>query len=76
VPLPSGGRRAGFVAHSFRPKLVGIRTRTFTGWLQDGTYAPHTEAGFRAPANKTLLLIGNGLLAKKGVRDLRKAGAA
>ena len=76
VPLPAGGRRAGMVAHSFQPKLVGVRTRTLTGWLQDGIYAPHTEAGFRAPANKTLLLVGNGLLAKKGVRELRKAGAA
>jgi hypothetical protein len=26
-------------------------------------YAPHTETGYRAPANKTLLLLLNGLLA-------------
>ncbi|HEY2600274.1 MAG TPA: hypothetical protein VGI67_01870 [Thermoleophilaceae bacterium] len=33
------------------------------------TYAPHTETGYRAPPNKTLLLLLNGLLAKRGVRS-------
>jgi hypothetical protein len=32
-------------------------------------YAPHTETGYRAPPNKTLLLLLNGALAKKGVRQ-------
>jgi hypothetical protein len=40
-----------------------------------GTYAPHTEAGYRAPANKTLLLLLNGLLAKRGVRAARRTAA-
>jgi hypothetical protein len=74
--LPSGGRRAGLVAHDYKPKLVGLNTRQQTGWLEDGVYAPHTDAGFRAPANKTLLLIANGLMAKRGVRQTRKAGEA
>ena len=39
-------------------------------------YAPHTESGFRAPPNKTLLLILNGLLAKIGLRRARKQAAA
>ena len=74
--LPPGGRRAGLVAHDYRPKLVGLSTRQHTGWLEDGVYAPHTDAGFRAPANKTLLLIANGLMAKRGVRrDLKAAEA-
>ena len=30
--------------------------------------------GFRAPANKTLLLLANGLLAKRGLRKARRAG--
>jgi len=34
------------------------------------------ESKFKAPANKTLLLIGNGLMAKRGVRQARKAGNA
>ena len=39
-------------------------------WLdvdRDGgaRYAPHTESGFRAPANKTILLLGNGYMAKR-----------
>ena len=53
--------------------------RYHTGWLEadpDGTatYAPHTAAGFVGPPNKTLLLLGNGLVAKLGVRSARKAG--
>jgi pyridoxamine 5'-phosphate oxidase-like protein len=77
--LPQGGRRAGLLAHSYRPQLIGLATRYHTGWLEadpDGTatYAPHTAAGFVAPPNKTLLLLGNGLVAKLGVRSARKAG--
>ena len=39
-------------------------------------YAPHTESGFKAPPNKTLLLFFNGLLAKRGLRRARKQAAA
>jgi hypothetical protein len=71
---PPGGRRAGLLAHDYRAKLVGLSARQHTGWLDGGgTYAPHTQAGFRAPANKTLLLLANGLLAKRGVRKAQKA---
>ena len=77
--LPPGGRRAGLVAHSYRAKLIGLSARQHTGWLtvdeQGALYAPHTESGFRAPPNKTLLLFFNGLLAKQGLRRARKAGA-
>jgi hypothetical protein len=81
-PLPPGGRRAGIVGHSYRAKLIGLSARQHTGWLSvadgDAVYAPHTESGFRAPPNKTLLLFFNGLLAKQGLRRARKqaAGAA
>jgi hypothetical protein len=73
APLPTGGRRAGLLGHSYRPQLIGLETRQHTGWLdvsEDGSarYAPHTTTGYRAPANKTLLLLLNGALAKKGVR--------
>jgi hypothetical protein len=74
TPLPDGGRRAGLVGHSYRPKLAGLLTRQYTGWLDGGLYAPHTEAGYQAPPNKTLLLLLNGALAKQGVRKARKAG--
>jgi hypothetical protein len=75
--LPPGGRRAGLTGHSYKPKLVGLETRQHTGWLDVGddgraTYAPHTETGYRAPANKTLLLLLNGMLAKRGVRAAAK----
>jgi hypothetical protein len=78
VPLPPGGRRAGLLGHSFRPQLIGLETRQHTGWLEVGPdgaarYAPHTETGYKAPANKTLLLLLNGLLAKRGVRAAQRA---
>jgi hypothetical protein len=81
--LPSGARRAGLLAHEYRPQLIGLAARQHTGWLevahpdgQQGLYAPHTERGVRAPANKTLLLLANGLLAKRGLRRARRAGRA
>jgi hypothetical protein len=78
--LAPGGRRAGICAHSYRAKLIGLSARQHTGWLTvdaDGAlYAPHTQSGFRAPPNKTLLLFFNGLLAKQGLRRARKQGRA
>jgi hypothetical protein len=38
-------------------------------------YAPHTELGYKAPRNKTLLLLLNGFLAKRGVRRARRDGS-
>lgn len=77
--LPPGGRRAGFLAHSFRSQLVGLSTRTLTGWLDvapdgEARYAPHTIAGFWAPPRKNLLLVVNGLYAKHGIRQARRTG--
>jgi hypothetical protein len=73
-PLPAGGRRAGLLAHRYEPQLIGLETRQCTGWLQDGVYAPHTAGGFRAPANKTLLLLANGFMARRGLKQARAAG--
>jgi hypothetical protein len=77
VPLPPGARRAGLLGHSYRPQLIGLESRAYTGWLEvgedgRGLYAPHTEVGYRAPASKTGLLLLNGLLAKRGVRQARR----
>jgi hypothetical protein len=78
--LPPGGRRAGLLAHAYRPQLVGLSTRVFTGWLDvsgDGAvYAPHTSKGFVAPPRKDLLLVLNGLLAKYGLWQARRHGVA
>jgi hypothetical protein len=79
--LPPGGRRAGVIAHAYRPKLIGLKTIQHTGWLEvaeDGSavYAPHSQTGFTAPPNKTLLLLFNGGMAKRGLRKARKAAAA
>jgi hypothetical protein len=70
-PLPAGGRRAGLLAHAYRQQLVGLAARQHTGWLEDGVYAPHTESGFKAPANKTLLLLANGYMARRGLKKAR-----
>ena len=73
--LPGGGRRAGLLAHDYRAKLIGLAARQHTGWMEvDGgraLYAPHTSSAFRAPANKTLLLLGNGYLARRGLKKAR-----
>lgn len=77
--LPAGGRRAGLLAHAYHPKLVGIATRSMTGWLEvgedgSGIYSPHTAKGWSAPPLKTVLLVMNGLLAKFGYRKARREG--
>jgi len=79
--LAPGARRAGLLGHSYRPRLIGLEARQYTGWLDvaedgRGRYAPHTETGYKAPPNKTLLLLLNGMLAKRGVRAARKAAQA
>lgn len=79
--LPPGGRRAGLLAHRYRPRLVGLSTRGFTGWLDvtaDGVavYAPHTSRGFVAPPRKELLLVSHGPVAKLGVRKARRGQVA
>ena len=73
-PLPAGGRRAGLLAHRYEAKLIGLEARQHTGWLVDGVYAPHTEGGFRAPANKTVLLLANGFMARRGLKQAQALG--
>jgi hypothetical protein len=77
--LPAGGRRAGMLAHDYRARLIGLAARQHTGWMEvDGNralYAPHTASAFRAPANKTLLLLGNGYLARRGLKQAQRARA-
>jgi hypothetical protein len=53
--------------------MIG-RQLDYTGWLEDGVYAPHIESWFRAPANKTLLLLGDGFLARRGLKQARASG--
>ena len=79
--LPEGSRRAGLLAHAYRPQLIGLSTRIFTGWLEvapggGAVYAPHTSRGFIAPPRKNLLLISNGLIAKAGMWQARRKGEA
>jgi hypothetical protein len=69
------------LAHAYRPQLIGLSTRIFTGWLDvssTGTavYAPHTSKGFVAPPRKKLLLVSNGLFAKYGTFQARRQGTA
>jgi len=77
--LPPGERRAGLLAHDYNAKLIGLEARQHTGWLTTdgsrGRYAPHTVSKFKAPANKTLLLLGNGFLARRGLKKAQRASA-
>ena len=77
--LPEGERRAGLLTHDYRPKLIGLQAEQHTGWLSvngaRGTYAPHTRTAFKAPANKTLLLLANGFLARRGLKKAQRAAA-
>ena len=73
--LPSGGRRAGLLVHDYNAQLIGLEARQHTGWLADGIYAPHTVSKFKAPANKTLLLLGNGFLARRGLKKTQRRAA-
>jgi hypothetical protein len=75
-PLPAGGRRAGVLGHSYQPKLIGLDSRQYTGWLDDGVYAPHTETSIHAPANKTVLLLANGFMARRGLKKAKALGRA
>ncbi|MEU2040005.1 hypothetical protein [Nocardia niwae] len=76
--VPQGGRRAGLLAHAYRSQLIGLESRQHTGWLEvsgaEAVYAPHTASGFKAPPNKTILLLGNGFLARRGLAKARKTG--
>jgi hypothetical protein len=80
--IPAGGRRAGILGHSYKQQLLGISARQYTGWLDaagrngEALYAPQTEQGFRAPTNKTLLMLANGFVAKRGLRRARREGTA
>ena len=71
--LPTGARRAGLTGHAYKPQLIGLETRQHTGWLDGHVYAPHTEVGYKAPANKTLLLLLNGALAKRNLKEIGRA---
>jgi hypothetical protein len=80
--LGRGGRRAGLLAHDYRPKLIGLKARQHTGWVEVAAeeggrarYAPHTATGFTAPPSKTLLLLANGYLARRGLRRVQAAGS-
>jgi hypothetical protein len=73
-----GGRRAGPMAHRYEPKLIGLETRQYRVAQDWRLRAPH-RGGFRAPANKTLLLLAQRLhgqtRAQEGARGARGAPA-
>jgi hypothetical protein len=77
--LPDGGRRAGLTSHRFMPRMVGQEQRIHTGWVHGNggkaVYCPHTAAGYRLPASKTLMTLGSASLSTR-MRASRKAGIA
>jgi hypothetical protein len=78
--LPPGVRRAGLLAHEYGPQLIPIAARQLTGWLvadgagENASYIPYTDEGFRAPANKTIVLLANGWLTKRGFSKAVSSG--
>ncbi|HLM85493.1 MAG TPA: pyridoxamine 5'-phosphate oxidase family protein [Solirubrobacteraceae bacterium] len=77
--VPSGGRRAGLVAHTFARYTAGQNQRKHTGWMEarpDGRvlYAPHTAKGYRMPASMFVYRLSAGAVTRRGVRDARRAG--
>ena len=69
---PSPRRSAGTESvsfYSFGPQVVGLTQRLYTGWLGSGDavrYAPHTARGLTLPAKRALILLVNGLAARRG----------
>jgi hypothetical protein len=78
VPLPSGGRRAGLLAHSFSRYTFGQHQRKHTGWLEveprRAVYAPHTESGYHLPSSRFLYRIAAAVATNRGLRAARRAG--
>jgi hypothetical protein len=79
VPAPLGGRRAGFLAHSFARYTFGQNQRRHTGWLEVGPdrraiYAPHTNSGYHLPKSRLLYRISSGFLTSRGLRQAKRAG--
>lgn len=77
--LPSGGRRAGLLAHVFGPLMVRQESRLITGWLtvtrSGALYAPHTTAGNpRTPGGTRMLTLIASLASKASIRGARKRG--
>src|SRR4051794_17272066 len=78
--VPSGGRRAGLLAHEFARYTAGQNLRKHTGWLEADpgattvTYAPHTEAGYHMPWSMTVYRLAAGAGTRRGLRGARRAG--
>ncbi|SFH11308.1 pyridoxamine 5'-phosphate oxidase family protein [Streptomyces mirabilis] len=74
--VPTGGRRAGLLGHTYGRQLIGMEARQYTGWLEDGVYAPHTAAGFAAPPLRVPVLLVNGLKARQALKRADRSAAA
>ena len=69
------------LAHAYRPQLVGLSTRVFTGCWTSAATAPRSTRRTRpkvfvAPPREKLLLVSNGLFAKYGTWQGRRQGTA
>ena len=77
--LPSGGRRAGLVAHRFTRGAIGQRQRVHTGWLDvsagEAVYAPHTGSGYWMPPSTLVYKVAVGFETRRRLRRARRLGA-
>jgi hypothetical protein len=75
-----GGRRAGFVAHTFARGTWGQHQRKHTGWLEaepgrrEVLYAPHTKSGYWFPKSLVLYRLASGFVTARGVREGMRQG--
>jgi hypothetical protein len=80
VEVPPGGRRAGFLAHSFSRYTYGQRQRKHTGWLladpaaRRAVYAPHTQSGYWLPGFRFVYRAAAGFATRRGLRGARRSG--
>src|SRR3954452_14795009 len=80
--VPSGGRRAGLLAHEFARYTAGQNLRKHTGWLEAEAgataviYAPHTEAGYHMPSSMRIYRLAAGAGTRRGLRGAQRAGFA
>jgi hypothetical protein len=78
--VPSGGRRAGLLAHTFARYTYGQHQRKHTGWLESDPakahllYSPHTQHAYHLPASRVLYRLSAGLITRRRYRDGARAG--
>ena len=77
VGTPTGGRRAGLLAHDYRNQFDGVELRQNTGWLDvlgtNARYFPHTRAGLQSP-EQNCAVARQRIQARRGLAQAKRNG--